>query len=152
MSTSRCYRAGKAGGVPALASRGSGGAICRLGPEQVHRPAEKLQRGPAAPGRVEDQRWALARVVVLIKDLVRVADTRPGVSMLPHRLGFFPPVAVHRGAERDQRALSTGLTQTRPAARPPRRPGTPGSAARTRRARTCGRPRPGPGAGAATPR
>src|SRR4051794_2216360 len=49
MSTSRWYRAGKAGGVPAPASRGSGGAICRLSPEQVHRPAEELARGPAAP-------------------------------------------------------------------------------------------------------
>src|SRR3954468_24495765 len=75
LSTSRWYRAWKAGGVPAPASRGSGGAMCRLSPEQLHRPAEELARGRAAPGRVEDQRWTLARVVVLIKDLVRMADT-----------------------------------------------------------------------------
>jgi transposase len=136
MSTSRWYRAWKAGGIDALASKGAGGAACRLTPEQVQRLAAELERGPAAHGWVEDQRWTRARVAVLIKELFRVRYTLPGTSILLHRLGFSPQVPVHRAAERDEKAVTTWVKEAWPGVKPPRRPRTPGSAARTKRART----------------
>src|SRR5215467_5918612 len=50
----------RAGGVEALASRGPGGATCRLSDEQLSRLCTELDRGPAVHGWVEDQRWTLA--------------------------------------------------------------------------------------------
>jgi putative transposase len=45
-------RAWIAGGSPALASRGPGGAVCKLRDAQLDRLADELDRGPAA------QEWA----------------------------------------------------------------------------------------------
>ena len=45
-------RAWTAGGSPALASRGPGGAVCKLSDAQLDRLADELDRGPAA------QEWA----------------------------------------------------------------------------------------------
>ena len=41
-------RAWTAGGSPALASRGLGGAVCKLRDAQLDRLADELDRGPAA--------------------------------------------------------------------------------------------------------
>src|SRR6188768_3948723 len=45
-------RAWTAGGSPALASRGPGGAVCKLTDQQLDRLTDELDRGPAA------QEWA----------------------------------------------------------------------------------------------
>jgi transposase len=65
---------------------------------------------PARPsnGWDADQRWTLARVVVLITRLSGVSYTPRGVSYLLHRLGFTPQVAAHRAAERDEGASPRG--------------------------------------------
>ena len=61
----------RAGGEAELASKGPGGAVCRLSEAQLARLRAGLDRGPAAWGWGEDQRWTLARVTVLIGRLFR---------------------------------------------------------------------------------
>src|SRR6266481_995593 len=58
------------GGAGVLASKGPGGAVCRLSEAQLARLRAGLDRGPAAWGWGEDQRWTLARVTVLIGRLL----------------------------------------------------------------------------------
>ena len=51
----------RARGTVALASRGAGGAVCRLGPAQLARLLAAVDQGPAAWSWAEDQRWTLER-------------------------------------------------------------------------------------------
>jgi len=100
----RCWRAG---GAAALASRGAGGAVCRLSPAQLARLRAELDKGPAVHGWAEDQRWTLERVATLIGRLFHVRYTLRGTSYLLHRIGFTPQVPAHRAAERDEAAIAT---------------------------------------------
>src|ERR1700741_2197883 len=61
MSANRWRRALAAGGREALASKGAGGAKCKLDAAQVTELEQVLDAGPAACGYV-DQCWTLARV------------------------------------------------------------------------------------------
>src|SRR5690348_2963772 len=61
MSVNRWRRALAAGGRDALASKGAGGAKCKLTAAQVAELEVVLDAGPVAAG-YEDQRWTLARV------------------------------------------------------------------------------------------
>ena len=97
----------RAGGTAALASRGAGGAICRLSPAQLARLRAELDKGPAARGWDEDQRWTLERVATLIGWLFHVRYTLRGTSYLLHRIGFTPQVPAHRAAERDKNTIAT---------------------------------------------
>jgi len=65
----RCWRAG---GIAALASKGAGGAVCRLSLAQLARLRVALDQGSAAWGWGEDQRWTLARVTTVIGRLFHV--------------------------------------------------------------------------------
>ena len=96
----------RAGGVAALASRGPGGAVCRLSGAQLERLRAALQAGPAVWGWNEDQRWTLARAAALIARQFHVRYTLRGTSLLLHRMGFSPQVPVHRAAERDEDAIA----------------------------------------------
>ena len=96
----------RVGGEAALASRGPGGAACRLSGRQLTRLGAALDLGPAAYGWEEDQRWTLSRVTALIGRLFHVRYTLRGTSYLLHRLGFSPQVPVHRAAERDEAAIA----------------------------------------------
>lgn len=107
-------RAYTAGGKAALASKGPGGARCRLSPEQLQRLEAELERGPAAHGWREDQRWTLARVTVLIAGLFRTRYTPRGVAYLLRRLGWSPQVPVHRAAERDDEQVATWVKEVWP--------------------------------------
>ncbi|MFD0480602.1 winged helix-turn-helix domain-containing protein [Nonomuraea thailandensis] len=51
-----------------------------------------LDAGPAVWGWIEDQRWTLARVTVLVGRLFHVSYTPRGISYLLHRLGWSPQV------------------------------------------------------------
>ena len=105
VSTKSAYqwrRRWRAGGTAALASKGPGGAMCRLGPAQLSRLCGALDQGPAAWGWAEDQRWTLERVTTLIGRLFHVRYTLRGTSYLLHRIGYTPQVPVHRAAERDE--------------------------------------------------
>src|SRR5712672_283294 len=59
MSVNRWRRALAAGGRAALASRGAGGARCKLSPAQLRELQTVLDAGPAAQGWDEDQCWTL---------------------------------------------------------------------------------------------
>jgi putative transposase len=109
VSTKSAYqwrRRWRAGGTAALASRGAGGAVCRLSAAQLARLRAALDQGPAGQGWAEDQRWTLERVTTLIGRLFHVRYTLRGTSYLLHRMGFTPQVPVHRAAERDEKAIA----------------------------------------------
>src|SRR6266478_8658581 len=61
MSANRWRRALAAGGREALASKGAGGAQCKLAPAQLAELEAVLDAGPAACGYT-DQCWTLARI------------------------------------------------------------------------------------------
>src|SRR5579862_52365 len=61
MSVNRWRRALASGGREALASKGAGGAQCKLTAAQVAELEQVLDAGPAAAGYA-DQRWTLSRV------------------------------------------------------------------------------------------
>lgn len=103
-----------AGGETALASKGPGGAVCRLSPAQLKRLAAALDEGPAAHGWGQDQRWTLARITTLIGRLFHVRYTLRGASYLLHRIGFSAQVPAHRAAERDAAAIATWRERTWP--------------------------------------
>jgi putative transposase len=93
VSTKSAYqwrRRSRAGGTTALASRGAGGAVCRLSPAQLARLRAELDKGLAAWGWDEDQRWTLERVTTLIGRLFHVRYTLRGTSYLLHRIAFSP--------------------------------------------------------------
>jgi transposase len=96
----------RAGGVAALASRGPGGAVCRLSAAQLERLRAALAAGPAVWGWDEDQRWTLERAATLIGRLFHVRYTLRGTSCLPHRLGW----TVIKGRRRTWAPGSAGKT------------------------------------------
>jgi transposase len=109
VSTKSAYqwrRRWRSGGAAALASKGAGGAVCRLSGAQVERLRAALEGGPAAWGWGQDQRWTLARVTALIGRLFHLRYTLRGTSYLLHRIGYTPQVPVHRAAERDEAAIA----------------------------------------------
>jgi transposase len=115
VSTKSAYqwrRRWRAGGDAALASKGPGGAACRLTAGQLGRLRAALDGGPAAWGWDQDQRWTLARAATLIARLFHVRYTLHGTSYLLHRLGYSPQVPIHRAAERDEQAIAAWRTGT----------------------------------------
>ena len=115
VSTKSVYqwrRTWRAGGTAALASTGPGGNACRLGPTQLARLASELDRGPAAHGWDEDQRWTLARVTTLIGRLFHVSYTLRGTSYLLHRMGWTSQIPRHRAVERDEDNVTAWRTET----------------------------------------
>lgn len=127
-SVNEWRRAWKVGGMAALASRGPGGAVCRLDDAQLKVLEAELDAGPAAHGWVEDQRWTLARVATLIWELFKVRYTLRGTSYLLHRIGYSPQVPVHRAAERDEQAVATWVKEAWPQVKRRRRAWVRGSA------------------------
>ena len=109
MSTKSAYqwrRRWRAGGQAALASKGAGGAVCRLSPTQLARLRAELDKGPAAWG------WGRGSAVDAgaghhtDRLAVPCRYTLRGTSYLLHRIGFTPQVPVHRAAERDENAIA----------------------------------------------
>src|SRR4051794_39924462 len=78
MSANRWRRALAAGGRPALASKGPGGARCRLSPAQLDELQALLDAGPTAWGW-EDQRWTLPRIAEVVHSRFGVDYTLPGL-------------------------------------------------------------------------
>ena len=66
MSANRWRRALAAGGRDALASKGAGGAKCKLSTAQIAELERVLDAGPSALGHA-DQRWTLARITDLVQ-------------------------------------------------------------------------------------
>src|SRR5499427_5641275 len=105
MSANRWRRALAAGGRAALASKGAGGARCRLSPAQLRELATVLEAGPAAWGWDEDQCWTLARIAELVRRRFRVGYTLAGLDLLLHRIGWSVQVPARQAAERDEAAI-----------------------------------------------
>src|SRR4051794_12484782 len=85
MSANR-WRRGVAGGRPALATKGPGGARGRLCPTQLTELQDLLDAGPVAWGW-DDQCWTLPRIAALVRTRFGVDYTLPGLDLLLHRLG-----------------------------------------------------------------
>ena len=90
-----------AGGREALASKGAGGATCKLTKAQVAGLEEVLDAGPAACGYT-DQYWTLARVAEQVWRPSGVQYTLAGMDVLLHRVGWTVEVPARRAAERDE--------------------------------------------------
>jgi transposase len=135
MSANRWRRALAAGGRVALASRGAGGARCKLSPAQLGELAALLHGGPAAHGWDEDQRWTLARVTDLVRRRFGVEYTLAGMDLLLHRIGWSVQVPARRAAERDEVVITAWREETWPVVKAPRRTWAPGSSSKTSPAR-----------------
>jgi len=134
MSVNRWRRALAEGGRGALASKGAGGAKCKLTAAQVAEMEAFLDAGPASCG-YEDQRWTLARVAEQVWQRFGVEYTLAGMDVLLHRLGWTVQVPARRAAERDEEKVTRWREDTWPVIKAPRRTWAPGSAGRTSRAR-----------------
>jgi transposase len=113
MSVNRWRRALASGGREALASKGAGGAKCKLSDAQVAELEAALDACPAAWGW-EDQRWTLARVAGLVRRQFGVEYTLAGIDVLLHRLGWSVQVPARRAAERDEAAIAAWRRETWP--------------------------------------
>jgi transposase len=151
MSANRWRRALAAGGRPALASKGPGGARCRLGPTQLTELQDLLDAGPAAWGW-DDQCWTLPRIAEVVRTRFGVDYTLPGLDLLLHRLGWSVQVPARRAIERNDEQITAWREQTWPEIKGWRRTWAPGWSSKTSPARGSGRPRVAPGAAAVAPR
>jgi transposase len=106
MPANRWRRALAAAGRAGLASKGPGGARCRLSPAQLRELATVLDAGPAAWGWDEDQCWTLARIGELVRRWFGVGYTLAGLDLLLHRIGWSVQVPARRAAERDEAAIA----------------------------------------------
>jgi transposase len=113
MSANRWRRALVAGGRPALATKGAGGARCKLAAAQVAELEEVLDAGPAACGYA-DQCWTLARIADQVWQRFGVEYTLAGMDVLLHRLGWSVQVPARRAAERDEDKIAWWREETWP--------------------------------------
>ncbi len=114
MSANRWRRALAAGGRAALASKGPGGARCKLTPAQLRELQTVLDAGPAAWGWDEDQCWTLARIAELARQRFGVGYTLAGLCLLLHRIGWSVQIPARRAAERNQAAIAAWREVTWP--------------------------------------
>ena len=135
MSANRWRRALAAGGRPALASKGPGGACCKLTPAQLRELETVLDAGPAAWGWDEDQCWTLARIAEVVRGRFGVDYTLAGLDLLLHRIGWSVQVPARQAAERDEAAIAAWKAVTWPVIKGRRRTWAPGSASKTSPAR-----------------
>jgi transposase len=134
MSANRWRRALAAGGRPALASKGPGGAHCRLTLGQLDELQVLLDVGPAAWGWI-DQCWTLPRIAAVVRERFGVDYTLPGMDLLLHRLGWSVQVPARRAAERNEERIAAWREETWPQIKGPRRTWAPGESSRTSPAR-----------------
>jgi putative transposase len=134
MSSKRWRRALAAGGRAALASKGAGGAQCKLTPAQLAELEAVLDDGPAACGYA-DQCWTLARIAGQVWRRFGVEYTLAGMDVLLLRIGWRVQVPACRAAERDEEKIARWREETWPVIKGRRRTWAPGSASRTSPAR-----------------
>jgi transposase len=151
MSANRWRRTLAEGGRPALASKGAGGASCRLTRAQLDELQLLLDTGPAEYGWT-DQCWTLPRIAAVVRERFGVDYTLPGLDLLLHRIGWSVQVPARAAAERDEERIDAWPEETWPAIKRPRRTWAPGWSSKTSPARGSGRRRGAPGAAAAAPR
>ena len=130
MSVNRWRRALAAGGREALASKGAGGAKCKLTAAQVAELEAVLDLGSAAAGYA-DQCWTRARVADQVWRRFGVEYTLAGMDVLLHRIGWPVQVPARRAAGRDEEKAARWREETWPVIKGRRRTWAPGSAGRT---------------------
>ncbi len=135
MPANRWRRALAAGGRAALASRGAGGAKCKLSPAQLRELAALLDAGPAVHGWDEDQCWTLARITEVVSCRFGVGYTLAGMDLLLHRIGWSVQVPARQAAERDEAAIAAWPEATWPVVKGRRRTWAAGSSSKTSLAR-----------------
>jgi transposase len=134
MSANRWRRALEAGGRPALASKGAGGARCKLTAAQLRELEALLDAGPAIWG-YEDQCWTLARIGDLVWRWFTVDYTLAGLDVLLHRIGWSVQVPARQAAEQDQAAITQWRQEAWPVLKGRRRTWEPGWSSKTSPAR-----------------
>ena len=134
MSANRWRRTLAAGGRAALASKGAGGARCKLTPAEARELEAVLDAGPAAAGYA-DQCWTLARIADQVWRRFAVEYTLAGMDVLLHRIGWSVQVPARRAAERDEEKVARWREDTWPVIKERRRTWAPGSAGKTSPAR-----------------
>ena len=135
MSANRWRRALAAGGRAALASRGAGGAKCKLTGAQLRELETLLDAGAAVHGWDEDQCWTLARVTEVVHRRFGVEYTLAGMDLLLHRIGWSVQVPARQAAERDEAAIAAWRGETWPVVKGRRRTWAAGSSSKTSLAR-----------------
>ena len=135
MSVNRWRRALAAGGREAMASKGAGGAQCKLTPAQVTELEAVLEAGPAVWGWDEDQCWTLARIAEVVRRRFGVSYTLAGLDLLLHRIGWSVQVPARQASERDEAAIAAWKEETWPVVKERRRTWAPGWSSRTNPAR-----------------
>jgi putative transposase len=135
MSANRWRRALAAGGRRALASKGPGGARCKLSPAQLRELEAVLEAGPAAWGRDEDQCWTLARIAEVVHRRFGVDYTQAGLDLLLHRAGWSVQVPARQATERNEAQITRWRQEAWPVIKGGRRTWAPGSASKTNLAR-----------------
>src|SRR3954465_15022553 len=134
MSVNRWRRALAAGGRPALASKGPGGARCRLSRAQLEELQALLDAGPAAWGWA-DQCWTLPRIAAVVRERFGVDYTLAGLDLLLHRLGWGAEVPARQAAERNEDQITAWREETWPEIKGWRRTWAPGWSSKTSPAR-----------------
>jgi transposase len=135
MSANRWRRALAAGGRAALASKGPGGARCKLTLAQLRELQTVLEGGPAAWDWDEGQCWTLARIAEIVRRRFGVDYTLAGLDLLLHRIGWSVQVPARQAAERDEAAIARWREEAWPVIKGRRRTWVPGSASKTSPAR-----------------
>jgi transposase len=135
MSANRWRRALMDGGRAALASKGPGGARCKLTPAQLRELETVLDAGPALWGWDEDQCWTLARIAALVRRRFGVCYTLAGLDLLLHRIGWSVQVPARQATERDEAQIARWRQEEWPVIKGRRRTWVPGSASKTSPAR-----------------
>jgi transposase len=135
MSVNRWRRTLAAGGRAALASKGAGGAKCKLTAPQLRELATLLDAGPAAWGWDEDQCWTLARITEVVRHRFGVEYTLAGMDLLLHRIGWSVQVPARRAAERNEAAIAAWREETWPVVKGRRQTWAAGSVSKTSLAR-----------------
>src|SRR3954467_13434041 len=134
LSVNRWRRALADGGRPALASKGPGGARCRLAPAQLDELQTVLDAGPAAWGWT-DQCWTLPRIAAVVHQRFGADYTLPGLDLLLHRLAWSVQVPARRAAERDEDQIAAWRQESWPQIKGRRRTWAPGWSSKTSPAR-----------------
>ncbi|MEU6669278.1 winged helix-turn-helix domain-containing protein [Streptomyces sp. NPDC046727] len=134
MSANRWRRALASGGRQALASKGPGGARCRLDAEQLRVLETVLDAGPAASGW-SDQCWTPARIAEIVHRRFSVDYTLARLDLLLPRIGWSVQVPSRKATERDEAKIAAWKDEQGPVIKRGRRTWTPGSASRPKPAR-----------------
>ena len=134
MSANRWHRALTAGGRPALASKGPGGARCKLSGARLEELQAVLDAGPGAAGW-DDQCWTLPRIAEVVRTRFGVHYTLAGLDLLLHRLGWSVQVPARQAAERDEEQITAWREETWPQVKRRRRTWALGWSSKTSPAR-----------------